>query len=82
MLKAPGDVVEATVFQQPGAGLMVGKLDVRIPTLAVHIFYPGEVADAGIRSGLSSTADGFDPGSVLLKKWTDIDSLQHGFVDD
>ena len=78
MLELSGNIIQLSIFDQPGSGLMIGKADIIIQALPVKIQYPVEVTGTGVRAGFAADSDRFDLPRIVLEVWTKIYGRQHG----
>ena len=73
MLAYPPDLIDFSVLQKPGAGLMVVEGDAVFHALPVDVQHPGVITDPGFRTGFTADADFFDGQMIPVKERPEID---------
>ena len=82
MLKSSGNMIQFTVLDQPGSGLMIRKADAIFPALPVKIQHPPVIAGAGVRAGFTADRNGFNGPWIFPEVRDKVYGRKHGFRHD
>ena len=72
MLVYPPDLIDFSVLQESGSGLVVVEGDAVFHTLAVYVQHPVVITDPGFRTGFTADADFFDGQVTPVKERPEI----------